>query len=58
MGGSLGLMGSVAVTASVAGSSVQGIMLKPLAARRDITGMIIGNEFQVMIMHGRMIYML
>ena len=44
-GGSLGLRGSVAVTATVAGSSVLGIMLKPLAAKRDIIGMTIGNEF-------------
>ena len=33
-------------------------MLKPLAARRDIVGMTIGNEFQVMSMHERMRYML
>ena len=51
-GGSLGLRGSVAVTATVAGSSVLGIILKPLAARRDIIDMTIGNEFQVMSMHG------
>ena len=58
MGGNLGLRGSVAVTASVAGSSVLGIMLKPLAVWRDIIGMTIGNEFQVMSMHERMRYML
>ena len=57
-GGSLGLRGSVAVTATVAGSSVLGIMLKPLAANRDIIGMTIGNEFQVMSIHERMRYML
>ena len=33
-------------------------MLKPLAVRRDIVGMTIGNEFQVMSMHERMRYML
>ena len=57
-GGSLGLRGSVAVTATVAGSSVLGIMLKPLAAKRDIIGMTIGNEFQVMSMHGKMTHMI
>ena len=55
-GGSLGLRGSV--TATVASSSVLGIILKPLAAKRGIIGMTIGNEFQVMSMHGRMAYML
>ena len=57
-GSSLGLRGSVAVIASVAGSSVLGIMLKHLAARRDIISITIGNEFQVMSMHERMRYML
>ena len=57
-GGSLRLRGSVVVTASVAGRSILGIMLKPLAAKRDIIGMTIGNEFQVMSMHGKMTHMI
>ena len=49
-GGSLGLLGSVAIAASLGGSKVLGVILKPLAAKR-INGMPLGSELQVTSMH-------
>ena len=57
-GGSLGLRGSVAVTATVGGRQTLGVAVKPLAERKDIIGTSIGNEFQVISIHGRMAYIL